>query len=361
MNGFLSVAHDAALDDQNDLSDLARRTLVNEFRETWRRVTLRPRLIEIAHSLNERQPWVEGWKAVRSTIYFDHKEIDGEDTDQDGLTELRALEESLRPIDLLSEIGVVVFGDGYDDWLLDGDQDGLEEGFSETEKRMYARARDLGQTFVRSDLSIDVITPKLFDSGHAPFRRSFGVGLAAGSSNLREDWNGLLDALRTFDNPNWDYGVLVGFIEGVVETDPDLARDILDACANDPLIRPIIVGLHPFTGFTDHDLDRCVEVLVQDAVGPWVFGDFLWRDQYADLSYDKIINLAELLLEREGGATVVLKALIMKRHGEDPDADILGSEFRRLGLLAAAQKFGLADAGFGGSADHSIERNTSIS
>ena len=29
-------------------------------------------LIDAAHKLHSYYPWVEGWKAVRSTIYFDY-------------------------------------------------------------------------------------------------------------------------------------------------------------------------------------------------------------------------------------------------------------------------------------------------
>jgi hypothetical protein len=60
--------------------------------------------------VNDKLPWVEGWHAVRSALYFDYRRVAEEKRDEDGAALLASLEEKLAPQDLLSEIEALVIG-----------------------------------------------------------------------------------------------------------------------------------------------------------------------------------------------------------------------------------------------------------
>ena len=55
-----------------ELEDDAGRILADKFRWIWRHGGIRSKLIDAARKLHAHRPWGEGWKAVRSTIYFFH-------------------------------------------------------------------------------------------------------------------------------------------------------------------------------------------------------------------------------------------------------------------------------------------------
>lgn len=80
---------------------------------------MRDKLVDAARTLNAFSPWGEGWKAVRSTIYFDYtKHNDGNDVEQlpDNLA---ALEKELEPTELIPTIKTYVLSTNHDYWALD--------------------------------------------------------------------------------------------------------------------------------------------------------------------------------------------------------------------------------------------------
>lgn len=65
-----------------------------------------------------------------------------------------------------------------------------------------------------------------------------------------------------------------------------------------------------------------------------MYESILWRDEYGDLSRERVIDLAIRLLRKPGGCDVVLRALSMRLHGKE-SGDQLGLDFRQIGLKAA--------------------------
>lgn len=353
---YIDLAVRLANSDDEDIKSRARQVLANEFRGLWHQEAMRDKLVEAAGAINDHEPWGAGWKAVRSIIYFDHTREKGEAEPEPLPQELADLDRDLEPCDLIAKIKTFVLGKGHDYWALDDEfDDSSDDKYRAAEDRLAAKATDLGESFAASDHTLDELGADLFSNDWMPYRRAFGVGLAKGVHNYREGWQGLLEHLANSSGSHHDFAVIGGFIEEVAANDNGLSRELLDECAEHTELQKVLVGLHPWNDFTESDLDRCMALLDDEETRTWMFGPILWRDNYAHLPSERLLELAQKLLKKSGGDDTLLEALSMKLHGEDPAVDTLGPELRNLGLKAATKSLLSDHSDPGGSKDYRME------
>ncbi|APX15254.1 hypothetical protein BWR17_04960 [Phaeobacter inhibens] len=353
---FIDLAVRLANSDDNDIKNRVRQVLANEFRGLWHQEAMQEKLVKAARTINDHQPWGEGWKAIRSIIYFDHTRQNDEPEPEPLPQDLADLGRDLEPRDLIAKIKTFVLGKGHDHWALDDEfDDSNDDKYCAAEERLAAKATGLGESFARSDRQLDELGPDLFSNDWMPYRRSFGIGLAKGAHNYREGWQGLLEHFDRSSGSNHDFAVIGGFIEEVAANDNALSRELLDECARHSELRKVLVGLHPWNDFTESDLDRCMALLDDEESRTWMFGPILWRDNYAHLPSERLLELAQKLLAKSDGDDTLLDALSMKLHGKDPADDTLGSELRKRGLKAAIKSLLSDHSDPGGSKDYRME------
>ena len=165
---FIGIACDASQSDSETISKSCRRLIAANFRGLWRYPYLRAELIDVSNAINDKLPWVEGWHAVRSALYFDFRRVAEEKRDEDGAALLASLEEKLAPQDLLSEIEALVIDTGNDMWSLDEEFDPEEPSkFEASRKRLSEKARILGCRCRQSDGMLEEHTHRLFNPGWA--------------------------------------------------------------------------------------------------------------------------------------------------------------------------------------------------
>lgn len=355
-SAFIDVAVRLGTSGDSVLEGSARLTLANEFRGMWHQKAMRGKLVDAARKLHAYYPWGEGWKAVRSTIYFDYTKRKGEDHFEPMPDNLAALERELEPEDLIPTILTYVLSRGHDYWVLDADFDHDDTNkYHEAEKRLEAKALRLGENFAASDHELDELGSSLFSNDWMPYRAAFGRGLAKGGHDLRVGWQQLVDQLEQHAEANKSFTVFSGFIEMADSIDPVLAQHLLDQCAQHAELRHVLVGLHPRREFTETDLDRCMALLDDPDTCARMYGPILWRDEYVNLPGRRVLELAQLLLSKPNGDDVVLDALSMKLHGEKVGVDTLGSDLRLVGLRAAIQRLQRDHNDPGGPMDHDME------
>ncbi len=354
-NAFIDLAVRLANSEDHFFKGQARLVLANEFRGMWHDEAMRDKLVDAAMAVNNHQPWGEGWKAVRSIIYFGYTRRKDKEGSSPTPQILVDLDNELEPKDLVATIKTYVLGKGHDHWSLDPEfDDSSDNKYQDSRERLSAKAADLGEDFAASDHQLDELGPDIFSSHSMPYCHAFGRGLAKGVHNHRAGWDGLMSHLKRSSGSNQNFSVLGGFIEEVAAADPELARELLDECAKHSELQKVLVGLHPWGDFTEADLDRCMALLDNDDMHPWMFEQILWRENYAHLPSERLLDLAKRLLTKPNGDEVLLEALGMKLHGKDPLQDTLGPELRKLGLEAAT-KLLLADHNDrGGSRDYQM-------
>lgn len=353
---FVEVAVRLGTDDNPYLADSARSALAQKFRGLWRQQAMHDSLVAAARAFHDREPWGEGWRAIRSTIYFDYKKRKPDAAPKPIPNSLAALEADLEPRDLLPMIKTYVLDKSRNNWALDEEFDFDDPNkYSKAEERIQAKAVQLGEDFSLSGQDLAVLGPALFQTDWMPNRSAFGRGLAKGAVDLEETWRNLVEQFEACYNGSFSISVLCGFLEEVDKYDPELARRFLDQCAAHEFLRQIIVGLHPARRFDETDLDRCMAVLDDPNVSGIMYDNILWQDTYAGLPKERVIEVAKRIIAKPNGDEAVLNGLSMKLHREDSSVDTLGVDLRRLGLVAATQLMLRDNNDPGGSIDHHME------
>ena len=347
---FIDIAVEYGMHEDNELARQARQTLAQEFQELWFLPEMREKLVVVALTLNTQCAWVEGWKAVRKTISLDYSGQDSEPVPP----ELVHLAEMLAPSDLMDRIKAYVLGQSHYHWSLDEEFDDDEPDASEA--RLVEKAERLGDEFALTNEPIATLGVELFSADYMPYRTAFGRGLASGAVDKQAMWDDLVMALNHVESENCDLAVLAGFIEQLDSEDRPHAQHILDQCLDNPRLRQELVSLHPVTTFDEGDLERCIMALEVPDVKVWMYDKLLWKDPYSSLPAEKLTELATKILAKPNGERVLLHAISMKLHGKDPDDDVLGAEFRRLGLMAATRRLLSNQPDPGGTDNHHMKR-----
>ncbi len=337
-NQFIDLAVEMGVCSNPDLTGPARTMFAQAFRGLWRHQAIRGKLVEAARKLNSHEHWSEGFQKVRATIYFEYHSVNSDEDSVPIPEDLTALLVELAPPDLMARIRTYVLGKGYGDRVLDDEFDPDDPERRQADQRLKVKAEKLGEAFACTCQPISLLGSDIFSDTWMPYRRAFGKGLARGAMNHRATWRELVEALHRLDSEPFDYGILRGFIEEIDSQDRDAAQALLDQCLNDKLLRTALVELHPPESFGESDLNRCVEALACPEVNAWTYWWILWQKSYAGIPTKRLLDLAKRLRRKPNGDEVVLKALSMKLFQTDPEADTLGVEFRRIGLLAAVNR-----------------------
>ncbi|WP_211238734.1 hypothetical protein, partial [Roseivivax isoporae] len=354
---FINLTVRFAYSNDKDIKSRARQVLANEFRGLWHHQAMRETLVEAAKVINDHQPWGEGWRAVRSIIYFDHIRQKDEPEPEPLPQTLVDLERDLKPRDLIAKIQTYVLSKRHDHWALDGEfEESSDDEHRDAQDRFTKKAKDLGESFAASDHELDELGSELFSGDWMSYRKAFGIGFAKGSQNYRGGWRGLLEHLAQSSSSNQDFAVIGGFIEEVAANDPALSRELLDECAKHSELRNVLVDLHPWNDFTENDLDRCMALIDNEETRTEMFGSILWRDNYAHLPSERLLELAQKILAKSDGDGTLLVAFSMKLHGKDTADDTLGPELRKLGLKAASNFLLAGHGDLGGTEDYRIDK-----
>ena len=336
---FIDIAVEYGLREDGELARQARQALAEAFRGLWRLPGTREMLFAAALKLNSQRALTEFWKPVRKTIFFDCTGMNPGQNGENIPPELKQLSELLEPSNLMARIDIYVFGHDNGHWFLDEEFNNDEPSkYEESTIRLEQMAWKLGMEFASSGKSIATLGTQLFSNGHMPYRRAFGRGLEAGALDKQAMWDRIVGALDQTETDNSNFSFLKGFIEQLDCENRSHAQRILDQSLENPRLSRELVYLHPVKTFDEGDLDRCIRALEVPDVKVQMYGDLLWMPPYAHLPAEKLRDLATRVLARPAGEEVILDALAMKLHGKNPDDDVLGSEFRRLGLIAAKNR-----------------------
>ncbi|HDS7500252.1 TPA: hypothetical protein QHU55_002542 [Klebsiella aerogenes] len=332
---FIAIAVRVGNDSDSHLASGARTILANSLSSLWHDKMMGSVLVDAARTLHACLPWGEGWKAIRTRLYFLRKDPQESPLLLDTLD---ALEKELRPNDLLSAIRLYVLSKGHHNWVLDDEFNRHDhDRYAEAEQRLTTRAEQLGREFAASRLCLSDLRPNLFSSEWMPYRGAFGQGLAQGAVDPREHWHSLINELGLDPTENKDFSVFLGFIDGVACIDESLAHEFLDQCAVHPILSRVLVKLHPQRDFTETDLNRCMSLLDKPDIRPCMFDTFLWDKRCQHLPVSRVLELAERLLVMENGEETILHGLGMRLHGKKTSEDMPGQELLQIGFRAAIQ------------------------
>ena len=193
---FIAVAQEVAMDGNDHLSPGVRGLLANELRSLWRHPGLHTVLADLARTLNDQRPWLEGWWAVREIKHYNYRKADdGKTTIPDGAELLDELDEMLKPKRLSDEVRAYVLISGRQHFVLDEEFDfddilDTAQQWQESSKHAATRAYDLGTVVAGKPQVIAEFSQELFTARNG-YLVEFGRGIASTFDDLRTLWIGL--------------------------------------------------------------------------------------------------------------------------------------------------------------------------
>lgn len=336
---FISLCVEAAAHKDDETSQHAREILANELDALiFECPAHRPALLDAARSLHDRGPWLEGWQAVRSM-----RQPDGPATDEEDSREiddfLDKLEDLLRPTRLADKIRVYVCDPAQGQFSVNDELDHSdEERLQESQRRLAARAYELGLSACGEPDVIDELSGELF-TGRPGFLAEFGKGLASGCEEPTLLWDRLLAGLEAARGEPTHCSILCGVLEAINERDTTLARRLLDASVENSLLRPFLARLHRSVPPTSETILTFRRAMDFDDTPLGQFADPAWQSPPRAFPETLLCDLFSDVLNRTQGAKVVLSGLGMRIQIANRSELGIGLELKRLGLAAAAAIF----------------------
>lgn len=352
---------DVALDGQaaGDVSTQARvrSLLADRWRGLWRYQALRRRLVETAHTLHAKAPWLEGWRSVRGALWFDYRE-EARKNDPDGAEMLEALATELEPRNLADEVRAFVLETGSGNFTLFDELDPDDpERWSKGIEALNARAVKLGRTVAADSAILQVMLLDLLSAG-TERNHYFGQGLAQASSDVSELWTQLLEALETVGEGRCNVGVACGVLQEVAGRDIDLAHNLVDNALQRPALRRFLVWWQTSLPLDARGIERLRRELTSYDELPFGFDTLLWRREFEALPVADVAFILRTALDRTKSQGVLLSALGMRCFRDQENGLPFASELVPVTLevirrLIAARE---DEQGDGGMVEHYLSQ-----
>lgn len=246
----------------------------------------------------QEEGWEEGWSAIRTTIFYDGKNVAEEDQNV-----LKELEKVARPKGLLSLLQVLLFGNHLGITF----SDALD--YSEREREAYELAKGFGRELVKSELLYPEAARLVTEGGRhgdPASRYALGKSMSVHASDMSKMWGVLLEGFESWPVKERDKSVLNGYLEGVFDRDVALFNRLLDEAMERPSLVKHVPSFQALAPLDSQGCDRllalmkCPDVHAMDFYHGWSGQS---GRRLADGSYP------------DGAVAVILKSLLRMKDG----------------------------------------------
>jgi hypothetical protein len=203
-----------------------REVVAEKFRGLWSSAAMYDDLERVCRSICAKRFWTDGWLAVRQTLFYDFKGFSPE-----VLTRLTALEELLRPKDLVEKVRSIVLPESVIYVGLDGTHDGAND-VSKTLAEVEGVAQELGRAVAADPDALEALAPELI-AASSQQSWSFGRGLAEAAEDARAIWERLSAQFQATPPGRTNFQVFRGFLHSLYATKRELYQALLDEAVND--------------------------------------------------------------------------------------------------------------------------------
>jgi hypothetical protein len=287
-----------------------RTSIAREFRGLWSNAGQIDALETLVREIAKNGFWREGWVAVRQTRTFD-----GEHMPTDIRERLIALEELLRPKDLVDQVMGVVLGSGPGSVDLDDLEDVVNDDYAGATARMNQTVENLGKDVANDDEAFKTLLPGLIRGGsRVPL---FGAGLAGSTDRPYEIWQSFVTEFAVAENPAT--GVMGGFLAGLQKRNSKLADTMLDEALLHPSIGPYFPQLQTSVPVDDRGLERLHESLRLGKADISQFYTLAYGRVSDDIPGPQFRDLLLAIASKPGGLTVSLEILSMRLFADAAD------------------------------------------
>lgn len=282
--------------------------LASSFRGLWTKAQVYDDLEIAVAQISAQQPWTEGWISVRETLRFDANEMP-----EHIVRRLRAIEDSLKPRDLLEEARAYAFTEAWRAFdLTDDDDKKPQTGASSRYSRVNDHTEALGRAVANVPDVLAALLPELSSGNKGERRWSFGIGLANGAVNPMNMWRILVGGLAAAPEDQRNIHVLRGFLSRMATLAPDRAATFLDDSISDPVLGPWFPILQCSVDIDERGVNRLLAAIQRGLAPVWRYGQLTIGRATDPIAPDKLRALLTSISALPGGYEVAVDVLHMK-------------------------------------------------
>jgi len=317
-----------------------RTVLADEFRGLWTGALMHDDLERVCRAISERVFWIEGWIAVRQTIFYDSKGFTPEVS-----ARLASLEAILAPRSLVQRVRSIILAESASYVglaLTSNDPENIPDAMSKLETTAY----DLGKAAVSDEAAFLELLPELI-CGKSEQMWSFGRGLAEAAKEPGAIWSQLVDGLKLAPEDKPTPQVFRGFLNGLQRRDPELVSALLDdALENEPLARwyPL---LQIAVGINKKGLNRLIRSLELEKAWIGIYRNLVAGGVTHQLNGQDFNDMLLKIADKPEGVDIALEILSMRLSfapSQSSTSEIVEIGCELLSRLKLAQR---ADPGVG--------------
>ena len=305
----LKFAESFALLD-SPVAEPVRKAIAHEFPGLWTNSGRADDLERLSRAIAAKHFWREGWIAARHT-----RRYDGEGLPTEIVARLTALEETLRPRDLVDKVRGLVLGSSGDSIDLDDSDDVQDQDYAGAEARAAAAVENLGRDVSTDEEAFEELLPELI-GGNGKVA-GFGRGIAFAAEKPRRMWSAMVAQVAATEKPG--VGILCGFLEGLQKRDGALANAFLDEALDDPTLGEWFPILQANVVIDEKGLARLHRALELGTAPITQFFNLAYGRTCDAIAGPEFKRLVLAIGNKPDGITVALKLLSMRLHSDQND------------------------------------------
>lgn len=290
------------------IAERAKKLLADNLRGLWTNAGMFDVLEESASQIQAKDPWNDGWIAVREILRYDSKNFN------DAVRQrLDRLEKLLKPVNLLEQARTFALSDRHGSLDLEDDWDDTEKGsvgWSKAEKMTWK----IGTQVAQSVATLKVLLPDLVSTNGTRLH-SFGRGLADGCSDKREMFDLLHAEIGKISPEKRNPSVVLGFLSASAISDPSFFNSILDTLVYDDVLGRWFPVFQTTSTIDQRGIERLHEALDHGKAQIHTFRYLAEGRAHEAINDDELARLLRKILLKENGIGVVIEILTMRSHG----------------------------------------------
>lgn len=283
------------------------KAIAREFRGLWSDAGRAEELDQLARAIAATSFWRDGWIAAGQTRTFDGKDMDRELRDR-----LVALEEFLRPKDLVSKVRGLVIGARAGSLDLDDfdiDEDDENEGGSDPTARYAERA----MRFTADEDTFKTVLPELM-GGNATKVTPFGEALAEAAESPRAMWDTIVAQFAGTENASLQ--LLSGFLRGLKKRDAALADTFLDEALEHAALAAWFPVLQAYVEVDARALRRLHRTIELGKAHITTYFNLAYGRVADNVPGPEFRDLVLAIARKSGGCVVGLQIVSMRLHAD---------------------------------------------
>jgi hypothetical protein len=305
----LNLAENLACSDEPAASQV-RTVVAEQFRGLWTSAAMYDDLERVCRAISKRRFWVEGWTAVRQTLFYDSKGFSPEIS-----ARLASLEALVQPTDLVQKVQSMVLSEAVIYVGFDSTDDSTND-VGKTMAKAEAIARDLGRDVAADQDTFAQLLPELI-VGSSQQLWNFGGGLAEGTENPPAIWSQLVTRLAATPADKRNSHVFRGFLNALHATNAKLVNALLDEALENETLAEWYPILQTAVGIDKEGVNRLMRSLELGRAWIGTYRSMVGGGVTHQISGRDFNSLLLRIAGQPGGLGIAIEILYMRLSFEE--------------------------------------------